>query len=672
MASLTATSVVSAAIISGDLIIGLSDGSVINCGRAQGPQGLDGPQGAIGSTGRAGQDGNTILTAEGTPRPDLGVVGDYVIDKTKWNIYGPKSSGGWGSPTPLRGNGKGTAVKRDLADGVPTTGEGRGGGDAHPPIFRPSAPDIYPGGVPLRSGDFWVDGNKALHVYYSGAWHKIRVYSDAVIAAGDAPSGSIRTKDGATSSAIAEAANGEKFANQYEFNNWLYYRVDRPPVISDAEPIEHPDFPVTGLKTGDFWINSGNQLFTWKANQWVPLFAKGLLDVGDKPPAAPQKGQAWFDTEADELTLYIYTGSEWVPAAPPVSLDGVNATIDAALIIQNDLLDRVQAGEAEQQRIKLDIEELGITKGSVARYKIKATSIGAASRNGELYVNNAAAADVQAMSFAPFDLNGQPIKPCNAGDIVELVQAVALANIGEVSRYRIVSGDSDALTVEYLSGTNDFEVDQTQEVYIYPQNEAGISKDYVDEGLAGKLNNAGSNELANDTDWKVRQKNASGSNKTLIQVKAGELGLYNLKEPNEAHHAATRGYVDSVINGPRPAQLSWIYDGTKNSASAPSDGKFYKNDDYLRFSFKTNNGVDLSNGLCDDTGAVLTEYGPTGVIWYYSKADNAWKMKRQFRTQSWRWNYNNHFEFMLSSSKGHAWSSVTKDVLYYITVGGWF
>lgn len=104
MASLTATSVVSAAIISGDLIIGLSDGSVINCGRCQGPQGLDGPTGAMGSTGRPGQDGNTILTSEGTPRPDLGVVGDYVIDKTKWNIYGPKSSGGWGSPTPLRGN----------------------------------------------------------------------------------------------------------------------------------------------------------------------------------------------------------------------------------------------------------------------------------------------------------------------------------------------------------------------------------------------------------------------------------------------------------------------------------------------------------------------------------------------------------------------------------------
>ena len=69
MSSLTVTSVVSAAIISGDLIIGLSDGSIINCGRVQGPQG-DGPAGPIGAPGRPGQDGNTILTSEGLPRAE--------------------------------------------------------------------------------------------------------------------------------------------------------------------------------------------------------------------------------------------------------------------------------------------------------------------------------------------------------------------------------------------------------------------------------------------------------------------------------------------------------------------------------------------------------------------------------------------------------------------------
>ena len=35
-------------------------------------------------------------------------------------------------------------------------------------------------------------------------------------------------------------------------------------------------------------------------------------------------GRLWFDSSEDDLTLYIYYGDEWIPAAPPVSLDGIN------------------------------------------------------------------------------------------------------------------------------------------------------------------------------------------------------------------------------------------------------------------------------------------------------------------------------------------------------------
>ena len=90
------TSVVSAAIIEGSLIIGLSDGSIINCGFVQGPQGLSGPQGPMGSTGDSGTDGNTILTFAGTPGNEMGSDGDYAIDNINWRIYGPKSGGVWG------------------------------------------------------------------------------------------------------------------------------------------------------------------------------------------------------------------------------------------------------------------------------------------------------------------------------------------------------------------------------------------------------------------------------------------------------------------------------------------------------------------------------------------------------------------------------------------------
>ena len=101
------TSVASAAIIGGDLIFGLSDGSIINCGRVQGPQGLTGDAGPMGATGRDGQDGNTIHTVQGTPDTTLGRDGDYAINVVLWEIYGPRAGGVWGTGTPLRGNVRG-------------------------------------------------------------------------------------------------------------------------------------------------------------------------------------------------------------------------------------------------------------------------------------------------------------------------------------------------------------------------------------------------------------------------------------------------------------------------------------------------------------------------------------------------------------------------------------
>jgi hypothetical protein len=64
-----------------------------------GPAGPPGPQGPIGAPG------NTIRNGSGPPDPSLGVAGDFYIDTTNHNIYGPKSNTvtGWGSPTSLIG-----------------------------------------------------------------------------------------------------------------------------------------------------------------------------------------------------------------------------------------------------------------------------------------------------------------------------------------------------------------------------------------------------------------------------------------------------------------------------------------------------------------------------------------------------------------------------------------
>ena len=159
-----------------------------------------------------------------------------------------------------------------------------------------------------------------------------------------------------------------------------------------------------------------------------------------------------------------------------------------------------QDQDAQDQLIadnRRSIEELEVTKGPVARYTCKGTSFNVASRNGDLYVSDATAANVTAISFAPFDLNGNPTRPVSAGDIVEFVESANLKSVGQVSRFRVVSGDDpSALTVTYLNGTNNFMVDETEEVYIYPQNEETASKEYVDSNflpltggsLTGQLN----------------------------------------------------------------------------------------------------------------------------------------------------------------------------------------
>jgi hypothetical protein len=54
----------------------------------------------------------------------------------------------------------------------------------------------------------------------------------------------------------------------------------------------------------------------------------------------------------------------------------------------------------------------------------------------------------------------------------------------------------------------------------------------------------GSNQLPADTDWRVKQE-INGSNKTLVHIQDGALGVYNLKAPTDTHHAATKEYVDA-------------------------------------------------------------------------------------------------------------------------------
>ncbi|MEO1208300.1 MAG: hypothetical protein AAFX78_02040 [Cyanobacteria bacterium J06638_20] len=69
----------------------------------QGPAGADGADGTPGADGADGTDGKTVRSGSGAPASGLGVDGDFYIDTTSNELYGPKTSGAWGGGVSLVG-----------------------------------------------------------------------------------------------------------------------------------------------------------------------------------------------------------------------------------------------------------------------------------------------------------------------------------------------------------------------------------------------------------------------------------------------------------------------------------------------------------------------------------------------------------------------------------------
>ena len=148
--------------------------------------------------------------------------------------------------------------------------------------------------------------------------------------------------------------------------------------------------------------------------------------------------------------------------------------------------------------------------------------------------------------------------------------------------------------------------------------------------------------------------------------------------PTSDNDVSTKKYVDQKLSELTrltlgPARLAWRWLGAFNDNTAPEDGGFYLSENkYLRLSFKSNNHVNLNENLFPDTNFVTTQYGPFGTIWKYNERDNTWQLMRQIRVDGWRWNMNNHHEYLLSSSRGREFDDLVLRQPYYITIGGFF
>ncbi|MBP05075.1 MAG: hypothetical protein CMA72_09875 [Euryarchaeota archaeon] len=342
--------------------------------------------------------------------------------------------------------------------------------------------------------------------------------------------------------------------------------------------------------------------------------------------------------------------------------------------------------DSEDSKLQLQIEELSVTKGKVARYIVDNVSGTPVSRAGQLSTNNPFWSNVVVVSFGTEDADNVLTKPMNDDDIIEFVDP---AN-GKVSRYKITdaSGAPTLVAVEFISGNCDFALGAERQVFIYPQNASSASKeyvdaqdnalkDYVDEGLAGKLNNAGANDLSDGTDWKVRQQNASGSNKTLLQIKAGELGVYNLKEPTQSHHAATKAYVDAKPSGGS---------GFGISASRPPGLKFFLSivnlpDGY--FQWWTNNSTNNQHleiattdrdGIAWGTNTLREDvkYNDKIPFTIWEVADGAWKMKVNGTISRIDFHPDHALCYVSSKTALNGGDFVNGAGPYYITISGLF
>jgi hypothetical protein len=76
---------------------------LFSCEGPVGPEGPPGPPGPSGAVGPAGADGNLMHAGDGEPESDLGDLGDFYLDLSSGDLYGPKDNQGWGTPVNLSG-----------------------------------------------------------------------------------------------------------------------------------------------------------------------------------------------------------------------------------------------------------------------------------------------------------------------------------------------------------------------------------------------------------------------------------------------------------------------------------------------------------------------------------------------------------------------------------------
>lgn len=116
----------------------------------------------------------------------------------------------------------------------------------------------------------------------------------------------------------------------------------------DAEP--------TAEAVGDLWVDTDddNKLYRWSGSAWVDvqdgnigtlvtqMSAKTTIFYQDAEPTATATGDLWYDTDADPVVIYRWSGSAWVDITSVALDEALTAAADAEAVADGKIVTFVQ------------------------------------------------------------------------------------------------------------------------------------------------------------------------------------------------------------------------------------------------------------------------------------------------------------------------------------------
>ena len=166
------------------------------------------------------------------------------------------------------------------------------------------------------------------------------------------------------------------------------------------------------------------------------------------------------------------------------------------------------------------------------------------------------------------------------------------------------------------------------------------------------------------------------------------VGVSSEWAPKSSNHLVPKGWLEKYVSdeiGRRlfderpkgPASLCWEYKKPSKDEIGPANGCFYLcSTGYWRFSFKTNNGVNLAATYPNDKNWNAANGSKFELTFWQRTSGGEWIFIKHIEASSTRWGYkapeggSYHFEFK-NSWESHDKKFVSGNI-YYVTAGGFF